>query len=240
MEQDRRRGAGGVPVRRFVPLGLLLLGLALFFLLRLDRYLNYEALRENRAALQQFVAERRFAALLGYGLVYALVTALSLPVGAILTIAGGFLFGPVVGTVVTVIGATLGATAIFLAARTSLGAVLTAKAGPFLHKMERGFSDNALSYLLVLRLVPLFPFWLVNLVPAVLGVPLGIYVAGTFLGIIPGTFVYALVGGGLGELLAAGERPRLDIIFRWDILLALLGLALLALVPVVYKKLKAR
>ncbi len=106
--------------------------------------------------------------------------------------------------------------------------------------MEAGFRENALSYLLVLRLVPLFPFWLVNLVPAFLGVPLRTYVIGTFLGIIPGTLVYAYLGGDVGELLDTGGDPPLDRIFHLDILLPIIGLALLALLPVVYKRLKAR
>jgi uncharacterized membrane protein YdjX (TVP38/TMEM64 family) len=139
-----------------------------------------------------------------------------------------------------VVSATLGATIVFLAARTSLGAALAAKAGPFLKKTERGFRENALSYLLVLRLVPLFPFWLVNIVPALFGVPLRTYVIGTFLGIIPGSVVYTLLGSNLGAVLDAGGRPQLGIIFEPRMLLALLGLAILALVPVLYKKLQAR
>jgi len=106
--------------------------------------------------------------------------------------------------------------------------------------MEAGFRENALSYLLVLRLVPLFPFWLVNLVPAFLNVPLRTYVLGTFLGIIPGTFVFALVGSGLAGVLDAGRKPDLDVLFHSEVLLALLGLAVLALTPVAYKAFKAR
>jgi uncharacterized membrane protein YdjX (TVP38/TMEM64 family) len=118
--------------------------------------------------------------------------------------------------------------------------VLRAKAGPFLTKMEDGFRENAMSYLLVLRLVPLFPFWLVNLVPAFLGVPTGTYVIGTFFGIIPGTFVFASVGNGLGALLDAGQDPNLGIIFQPNVLGPLIALALLSLVPVAYKKYQAR
>jgi uncharacterized membrane protein YdjX (TVP38/TMEM64 family) len=106
--------------------------------------------------------------------------------------------------------------------------------------MEAGFRENAMSYLLVLRLVPLFPFWLVNLVPAFLGVPLRTYVIGTFFGIMPGTFVYASVGSGLGAILEAGESPDLGIIFKAEILIPLLGLALLALIPVIYKRIKTK
>ena len=102
--------------------------------------------------------------------------------------------------------------------------------------MEAGFRENALSYLLALRLIPVFPFWLVNLVPALLGVPFRVYLIGTFVGIIPGTFIYASVGDGLGTVFAAGKRPDIDLIFMPEILLPVIGLALLALAPVAYKK----
>ena len=131
-------------------------------------------------------------------------------------------------------------TGLFLIARTALGDVLRAKAGPFLAKMEEGFRENALSYLLVLRLIPLFPFWLVNLVPAFLGVSTIHYVIGTFFGIIPGTFVFASVGNGLGALLDAGEDPNLGIIFQPEVLGPLVALALLSLLPVLYKRHQAK
>jgi uncharacterized membrane protein YdjX (TVP38/TMEM64 family) len=174
--------------------------------------------------------------------------AFSLPGGAVATIFGGYIFSTVVdgvaGTIlaaaIVVIGATIGATTLFLAARTGLGEPLRARAGPGLKRMEAGFRENAMSYLLVLRLVPLFPFWLVNLVPAFLGVSLRTYVIGTFFGIMPGTFVYASVGSGLGAILEAGESPDLGIIFEAKILIPLLGLALLALIPVIYKHFKAK
>ena len=118
--------------------------------------------------------------------------------------------------------------------------LVAAKAGPALQRMEAGFRENALNYLLVLRLIPLFPFWLVNLVPAFLGVSLRHYVIGTFIGIIPGTFVYASLGNGLGAILDAGGAPDLKIIFSPEILIPIVGMAVLALLPVVYKRWKAR
>ncbi len=117
---------------------------------------------------------------------------------------------------------------------------LRRRAGPWIGRLEAGFRENALSYLLVLRLVPLFPFWLVNLVPAFLGVPLTTYALGTFVGIIPGSFVYASVGNGLGAVFDAGGTPDLTIIFEPEILLPIIGLSLLALIPVVYKKFKGK
>lgn len=227
-------------LKRVLPLAVLAAGLVAFFVLDLDVYFSLEALKQNRELLQMFVAENGFLAILAFAGLYAVVVAFSLPGGAIMTLAGGFLFGTVVGGMTVVVGATIGATALFLIARTALGDVLRARAGPFLTKMEDGFRKNAMSYLLVLRLVPLFPFWLVNLVPAFLGVSTGTYVIGTFLGIIPGTFVFASVGNGLGALLDAGQDPDLGIIFQPNVLGPLIALALLSLVPVVYKKYQAR
>jgi uncharacterized membrane protein YdjX (TVP38/TMEM64 family) len=155
-----------------------------------------------------------------------------------MTIGGGFLFGAASAAVYVVAAATLGASAIFLVARYALGDVLRGKAGPAMRRMEDGFRENALSYLLVLRLVPLFPFWLVNLVPAFLGVPLRTFVIGTFVGIIPGSVVYCLVGNGLGAVFDSGDTPNLGIIFEPEILAPIIGLAVLSVVPVVYKRLK--
>ncbi|MDQ4136229.1 MAG: VTT domain-containing protein, partial [Pseudomonadota bacterium] len=173
-------------------------------------------------------------------LFYAAVVALSVPGGAVMTIAGGFLFGLWLGTACVVVGATLGAVAVFLIAKTALGEPLRARAGPWLRRMEAGFRENAFNYLLVLRLIPLFPFWLVNLVPAFLGVPLGTYVLATFLGIVPGSLVYASVGSGLGAVFDRGETPDLGIVFEPQILGPIVGLAVLALLPVIYRKYKAR
>jgi uncharacterized membrane protein YdjX (TVP38/TMEM64 family) len=158
----------------------------------------------------------------------------------VLTVIGGFVFGTLAATLCVILGATLGAVGLFLAARYAFYDALHAKAGPALRKMEPGFKENALSYLLVLRLVPLFPFWLVNLVPALLDVPLRIYVIATVIGIVPGTFVYASVGNGLGEILAAGKTPDPSLIYDEDVLIPLLGLAFLALLPVLYKAWRAR
>ena len=165
---------------------------------------------------------------------------MSLPGGAALSIAGGFLFGSVLGTVWIVTGATLGATLIFLAAKTALGDSLKSKAGPWLNKMESGFRDNAFNYLLVLRLVPLFPFFVVNLVPAFLGVGLKTFFTATTLGIIPGTFVFASVGAGLGSVFEQGGDFSPASVLTPEIIIALVGLAVLALIPVGYEKFKAR
>ena len=176
----------------------------------------------------------------GFVLVYATVIALSVPGGAVLTIAGGFMFGSVFGTLLVVVAATLGATAGLPDRQERARRSLRARAGPFLKRMEAGFQQDALNYLLVLRLIPLFPFWIVNLVPAFLGVPLRTYVLGTFLGIIPGSFVFASVGAGLGSVLDSGQEFSPASVLTPQIVIALVGLAVLALLPVAYRKWRSR
>ncbi len=226
--------------RRLVPLAVLLAVLAAALVLRPDRYLSFEQLAAHREWLLAEVARLGLIAPVLFLLLYASATGLSIPGATVLTLAGGFLFGTLAGTAIVVVGATLGAVIIFLVARTAFGDVLRARAGPFIRKLEAGFRANALSYLLVLRLVPLFPFWLVNLVPAFLGVRLSTFVIGTFIGIIPGAVVYASLGSGLGALIEHGERPDLGVIFEPRVLTPLVGLAILALLPVAYKWLHQR
>ena len=225
-------------IKRLFLVLLLLAGLAMFFVFDLGRYLSFDALRLHRHELLEWVAAHAWLAPLAYMAVYIVVVAFSLPGGAVMTVSGGFLFGAVFGAGYTVIGATLGATILFLIAKSALGEPLKARAGPWLAKLESGFNDNALNYLLVLRLIPLFPFWLVNLAPAFLGVRLRTYVLATFVGIIPGTFVYSLVGAGLGSVFDQGGEVSLAGVLTPEIIAALLGLALLSLLPVAYKKLR--
>jgi uncharacterized membrane protein YdjX (TVP38/TMEM64 family) len=248
-ENSRMQAAGepsaaptraGFSLRRIWPLLALALAAVAVFALDLDHYLTFAALREHREALTAFVDRHMLLAGLIYIVAYALVIALSVPGGAVLTIAGGFLFGSVIATLAVVFAATLGATLVFLIAKTALGDPLRARAGPFLKRMEAGFQEDALNYLLVLRLIPIFPFWIVNLVPAFLGVPLRTYVLGTFVGIIPGSFVFASVGAGIGSVLDSGEEFSPSSVLTPQIVIALVGLAALALLPVAYRKLKAR
>ncbi|MFM2043530.1 MAG: hypothetical protein RLY86_2106 [Pseudomonadota bacterium] len=227
-------------VTRLLPLAVIAAGIAAVFALDLDRYLSFQALAENRQALADFVAANHAVAALAFIGMYAVAVALSIPGAVFLTLGGGFLFGTVLGSLYVVIGATMGATIIFLAARTALGDMLRAKAGPWLSKLEDGFKDGALSYLLFLRLVPVFPFWLVNLVPAFLGVRLSTYVTATVIGIIPGCVVFASVGNGLGAVFDSGAQPDLSIIFQPAVLGPIVGLALLSLIPVAAKRLRAR
>jgi uncharacterized membrane protein YdjX (TVP38/TMEM64 family) len=228
-------------VARLLPLCVLAAGLVAFFAVGGQHYLSYASFAAHREALLAWVSAHPLLAPAVYIAAYIAAVAFSLPGGAALTIAGGVLFGTLAGTACALVGATIGATALFLAARTAFGDVLRARAGSALQRMEEGFRRDAFSYLLVLRLVPLFPFFLVNLVPAFLGVSLRTYVAATALGIIPATFVFASLGNGLGSVFDEGSQP--DIVGRLvapAVLLPLLGLAVLALIPVAYRQLKAR
>ncbi|WP_051082940.1 TVP38/TMEM64 family protein [Kiloniella laminariae] len=226
----------GSRLKRLLPLLVLLIGLTAVYVMGWHRYLNFEVLQENRENLIGFVQNQQAVAALAFLVLYAVAIAFSIPGGSFLTIAGGFMFGTWLGGLYAVMAATVGSTLVFLAAKSALGDILRQKTSGYLQKMEAGFKENELSYLLVLRLVPLFPFWLVNLVPAFVGMSLRNYVIGTFIGIIPGTFVYASVGNGLDALFRSNETPDLGIILRPEILLPILGLALLSLVPVLYKK----
>jgi uncharacterized membrane protein YdjX (TVP38/TMEM64 family) len=234
-----RPGGGSAPVRILL-VALFAAAIGAFFWFDLGQYLSLDALKTHREALVDWVARNGAVAWLVYLLAYAAATLFSLPGGALLTIVGGFLFGPLLGTGLTVVGATLGAMGLFLAARYVFHDYLLRKAGPALKRMEAGFNENALSYMLFLRLVPAFPFFIVNLVPAFLGVNLCVYVISTFLGIIPGTLVYALVGDGVGAVLDAGGELNLGIIFEPRFLAPILGLSLLSLIPVVLKKLRRK
>lgn len=229
----RRRFA--VPIMRWLPLvGLVFLLLGLLLAGALD-YLSVQSLARHRQALQALTNSNPLWAAGAYMAIYALATAASLPGGVILTLAGGLLFGVWLGGLYTVIGATAGAVAVFLAARTALGDALRRRAGPRLGVLIQGFRRDAVGYLLFLRLVPIFPFWLVNLVPAVVGVGLLPYTLATVAGIVPGTLVYAGLGNGLGAVLEAGQVPDLHLILAPSVLLPLLGLSVLALLPVLYR-----
>ena len=223
-------------VKRLLPVLVILAGIGAFFGFGLDDYLTFESLSEHRELLLGFVTDNPVLAPLAFMAIYALATAMSLPGALVLTISGGFLFGTLLGGLYVVIGATLGAIAIFLIAKTALGDALRSKAGPWMSRMEAGFKENELSYMLILRLVPLFPFWLVNLVPAFLGVSLGTYAIATFVGIIPGSFAYASVGAGLGTVFDQGQAPGLDILADPKVWGPMVALVVLALVQIVYKR----
>ncbi|GGG32969.1 TVP38/TMEM64 family protein [Chelatococcus composti] len=194
------------PVRRFLPLAVILAGMALALAFGLHRYLTFEQLLARRVELRHYVDGNLAASLVLYILGYALVVALSLPGGLVLTIFGGFLFGWLIGGLAALVAATTGAFIVFLAARTSFGEAPAVKAGPFLQRLSAGFRRDAVAYMLFLRLVPVFPFWLVNIAPALLGVPFATYALTTVIGIVPGTFAFAFAGAGLDGAIAAQQE----------------------------------
>jgi uncharacterized membrane protein YdjX (TVP38/TMEM64 family) len=205
-----------------------------FFYFDLGQFLSLTALKDNRDSLLAFT-EANFAAAVGIFIVaYAIVAGLSLPGAVILTLAGGFLFGAVFATLFVNIGATTGATVAFLTARYVLRDTVEQKFGKWLGPFQEGFAKNAFSYLLTLRLIPLFPFFVVNLVSGLTRVSVGTYIAATAIGIIPGSFVYAYAGRQLGTITSLKEIASPNVIGAF----VLLGL--LALVPVVYKKFAAK
>ena len=230
--------------KRYIPIALVVVGIVAFVATGAHQYLSFEALSRHRAELLQYAEAHTVASVLLFTLAYVVVVALSLPGGVWLTLAGGFVFGGWAAGLYVVFSATVGATLIFLAARYAFADLFRARvlsgAGSALAKMEAGFRKNAFYYLMVLRLVPLFPFWLVNLAPALLDVRLSTYVVATFFGIIPGTFVYAHIGAGLGAVFESGREPDLGVIFQPAVLAPILGLAALSLAPIAYQKFKGR
>lgn len=218
--------------------------LAAFAVLRwsgLGSYLSLDTLKMHREALTAFVQGNFVLAALAYVAAYVAAVAFSLPGAVFLTLSGGFLFGAVFGTLLTVTGATIGATLIFLFAKTLFGENALDRFGAQATKLADGMRRNAASYLMVLRLVPLFPFFLVNLVPAFVGVPLLTYVLTTFFGIIPGTAVFSLAGAGLGSVLDQGGAITPASILTREIVAGLVGLAALSLAAIpIRKRLEAR
>ena len=230
------------PIARHLPLILLALGAGLGWWLLGDR-LNFQALAENREALIAFRDANYLAAALGFIALYTVIVAFSLPGATIATLTGGFLFATFPGALFNITGATLGATAIFLAARSGIGARMAARlegAEGLVKRVKAGIDENQWSMLFLMRLLPVMPFFLANLIPAFLDVPLRRYVISTFFGIMPGAIVYTSVGAGLSGVFARGESPDLGLIFEPQILLPLLGLSALALLPVAIKALRGR
>lgn len=225
-----------IQIKRFIPLLLILFALGLIISTGLHHYLTFESLKAHRSVLLEWTASHRLFATLSFMVVYILAVAISIPGAAFLTLAGGFMFGPVIGSILVVISATLGATVLFFAVKSSFGELLAAKATGWVDRLRRGFQNNAFSYLLFLRLVPLFPFWVVNIVPALLDVKARTFIIATFFGIIPGSVVYVFVGNGLGHLFETNQSPNLSIILDPVIFYPLLALAGLSLVPVIYQK----
>lgn len=248
------------PVKRWLPLLVLVAAMALVFGMGWHRLLSFETIGRNYADLRAFIDTNLVGALGLYILLYIVVVALSLPGGLAMTLAGGLLFGWQIGAPAAVVAATAGATLLFLIAKTSLGETLAGRAGPWLARLRDGFQDNALSYMLFLRLVPVFPFFIVNLAPALLGVRFSTYVVGTFFGIIPGTVAFSVAGSGLGSVVEAQNavhaaclerqlrEPTLDCVYTIDtgtlitgeLIAAFVLIGVVALIPVAVKTWSAR
>ncbi len=224
--------------KRLIPLTLLILLGALAWLLDLHKYLSFETLQQHQAEIKQLVRTYPFLSVGVYLLLYITLVALSIPGAAIFTIIGGFLFPQPLSTLYVVLGATIGAMLLFYSARFATGDALKRKLGPFYKKMEKGMHKDAASYLLFLRFVPIFPFWVVNLLPAILGVPATTFLWTTAIGIIPGAFAYCQVGEGLGSLLQSKAPLSLHRLLTTEMKIAFIALGVLSLLPLLLKKLK--
>ncbi len=199
-------------------------------------YLSFETLRDNREALTAYRDANYMTTVVVFVLIYIVIVAFSLPGAAIATLTGGFMFATFPGVLFNLTGATVGATLIFLAARWGLGESLSRKLDAShgaVKKIKDGIDENQWSMLFLIRLVPAVPFFVANLIPALVGVPLSRFVITTFLGIIPGGLVYTSVGAGLGSIFERGETPDLGIIFEPQFILPILGLCALAILPIV-------
>ncbi len=226
--------------KRFAPLAIIFLALAVFFGSGLHKKISLDTLQQQHRALRVYADQHAVLAPLVMALLYATLVAISFPGASVLTIICGFMFGTFKGASVVVCGATLGAALVFTAARTAFGDSLRARAGPWLGKLQAGFEHNAISYMLLLRLTPIFPFWLVNIAAPIFKVPLRTFALTTFFGIMPGTIVYASIGAGAGAVLASGKSLSLKgVLFKPEVLLPLGGLILLSLLPIAIRKLKA-
>ncbi len=239
--------SNGRGLRRFVPIILIVLALILAYALGLHRYLSLSALADYRGALKTFVADWPLLTPVGYGLLYALAVAISLPAASVLSIFGGFLFGWLLGGIVIAVGATAGATALFLAARGALAGVLRKRLGGAADRFAKGFESDAFGYLLALRLAPVFPFFVVNIAPAFFDVPLRTYVLATAIGILPGCFAYAWLGAGLDATLVsaaeAGRQLGVGDLVTPEILIAFAALSAVALLGTLvarHRRLKSR
>lgn len=209
----------------------------------LSDFLSFETLAENRERLIAFRDANYVATVLVFLAVYVAIVAFSLPGATVATLTGGFLFATFPGALFNVVAATIGATFIFLAARWGMGERLAARMDASegrIQRLKRGIDENQWEMLFLIRLVPAVPFFVANLLPALVGVPLWRYVITTFLGIIPGAVVYTSVGAGLGEVFARGETPDLGVIFEPHILLPILGLCALAALPIVLKAVRGK
>lgn len=222
-------------LRRFWPIALLAAAIAVAWASGLIHHINWAALGRHQATLSAWVEAHPIGAPSLFMLIYAVTVLLSLPESAVLTVAGGLLFGTLFGGVLAVVGSSIGAIGLFLAVRYHLADAIAARSGRFIDSVRATLRRDGFSYLLAIRLVPAFPFWLVNLAAGLSGMRLLPYSAATVIGITPATFVYASIGAGVGQVLSEGGKPDLSLIFTPGILGPLIGLAALSLLPVAWR-----
>ena len=235
--QDNKNAKSGT-AKRLALIGLFGALIAGFFAFDLDALISYQGLAENEATLKRAVADNRLVTILAYMAVYITAVAFSLPGALWLSLAGGLMFGTWAGGLIIIFAATIGASGLFVAARYVVGDALRARAGPALQKFEAAFNRDAWSYMLILRLLPIFPFFIVNLGAALVGVRFPVFLLTTFFGIMPGTFVFASIGNGISVLLQAGQQPDLSVMTDPQILGPLIALALLSLAPIIWRRFK--
>jgi uncharacterized membrane protein YdjX (TVP38/TMEM64 family) len=229
---------------RYLPIAAVAAGLAFGYAMGWQRYFSLMFLSESSDTLMAYVDGSPLLAPLAFVVAYALAVTFAFPAASVLTIFAGFLFGWFYGGLLVAFAATFGATMLFLAARSAFGDILRQRVSGRAARLAEGFEENAFGYLLVLRLAPVFPFFVINIAPALFNVPLRVYVAATFLGILPGTFAYAWLGQGVDSVLeaarAAGEEPSVGDLVTIEITLAFVLLALVAAIPTVVKSVRGR
>ncbi len=244
IEQHKQEAKPAAAWKRFAPVAIVVGGLGAGYALGLDEYFSLSFLADQQEALKAYVSDNYITSLVGFAVLYAIAVAFSFPAASILTVFAGFLFGWFVGGIAVAFAATLGAAALFLAARTAFGDFLKDKVGGKVKNLAEGFEKDAFSYLLVLRLAPVFPFFVMNIAPALFNVPLRTYVAATFLGILPGTFAYTYLGQGVESVLIAakqaGTEPSIGDLVTTEITLAFAALAAVAVLPTIIKKFRNR
>ncbi len=234
--KNSTRPHSGPAWKRFLPIASLASGFVIFLIIGPSDYSDLQSLADKRIELKNWVGSNLVLAAAVYIVAYVSSTAFFLPFGTIITLAGGFLFGTFLGGTLAIIGATIGSSILFIAARTALSAYFQKRIGPHASNLRKRLNENAFYYLLALRLAPVFPFAVVNVAPALVGMRLRTYVTATFIGIIPATYVYASVGAGLDALFSSGDVPDLNAVVKWEFMLPLFLLAVLSLVPVLLKR----
>jgi uncharacterized membrane protein YdjX (TVP38/TMEM64 family) len=226
-------------VKQFLLLGILLLVFLLFFNFHLYEYCTFNHFKESHHLLQQWMRSNYLIIVIAYIIIFSILIACAIPCATLLTLFGGFLFGKI-AVLYSVLGITIGGTILFLAVRISIGKHVIIKSDGLLKKIEHGFQQNAFHYLLMMRLIPIFPCWLSNISAGMLNVPFKTFLSATMLGVVPATFIYVLAGKGLKKIIEWQETDILNLVFTPTIFFPLFGLAMLSLFPLLYKKFNSK